>query len=331
MRGGQRLLINAAELTPPGAPFVQLPDGFRQIDFSAVPRNAVERRITRPKLSRLRASFGAVIASKRADDAPIISHMPWMAGAIGRAKRMLRSSAPHMAFAFNFTDLPVGRRRALLHTSLRDVSRFCVFSSFERDLYADYFDLPLDRFQRLDWTQDIPVPAPGPGSLPPASYVVAVGGEGRDYGTLVRAAERLPHIPFVVVARPYNMVAPLPTNVELRVNLPFDQTFRLMADASCMVTPLRSRETCCGHITLVSGHLLGVPMISTMSEATREYTDDVALCEPGDDCALAELIAHHHAQAGTLRAEAAARVPEKATRYSRDGWREPIADFLHPA
>ncbi len=38
-----------------------------------------------------------------------------------------------------------------------------------------------------------------------------------------------------------------------------------------MLVPLRSRQTCCGHITLVRAKLLGLPIATTHAYATDEY------------------------------------------------------------
>ena len=212
---------------------------------------------------------------------PIISHLPRMTAAVSTFELLMRTRAPHLAFSFNFTELPEGVARSYLARAFRSVDEFFVFSEYERGLYSDHFSLPRDRLTRLIWTQDVPLAADEPSPFEINSYVSAIGGEGRDYVTLIAAAERLPHIEFVIVARPYNRIPSLPINVRLLQNVPLASTWRIAAESACLVVPLRDRTTCCGHITIVSGELLGLPVISTASEATREYTEDVALCEPG--------------------------------------------------
>jgi hypothetical protein len=92
--------------------------------------------------------------------------------------------------------------------------------------------------------------------------------------------------------------------------------------------PLKSRTTCCGHITLVSGELLGIPLISTFSDATLEYTEDVARCEPGNADALSHLIRDHHENVQLHKAAAAARVPSKLAKYDRKHWGEAVSGSL---
>ena len=320
-----RWVVNVSELTAPGAKFVDMPAGVGRLDFSAIPRNRLERWVQKPRISRYRAALEAVAASQ---GMPIISHLPRMTAAVSTFELLMRTRAPHLAFSFNFTELPEGAARSYLARAFRSVDEFFVFSEFERALYSDYFSLPKDRLTRLIWTQDVPVAAEEPSPFPTNSYVSAIGGEGRDYATLIAAAERLPDIEFVVVARPYNRLPSLPPNVRLLHNMALASTWRLAVESACLVVPLRDRTTCCGHITIVSGELLGIPVISTSSEATREYTEDVALCDPGDTDALAGLIRNHFDQAAERKAQAAARVPSKLVKYDRNQWQTAIQHSL---
>ncbi len=74
-----------------------------------------------------------------------------------------------------------------------------------------------------------------------------------------------------------------------------------------MLVPLKTRETCCGHITLVSTKLLGLPMITTRAYATREYVEGreaVLECEPGDVTAFTALAQRLVDERDVLRAVA---------------------------
>lgn len=322
---GDRVVTNISELSAKGAEFVRLPAGYARRDFSALPQNALERMVTRPKVSRLRAAW---MGAATARGGPIVSHLPRTTAAVGHALAALRSASPHLAFSFNFTRLPTGPDRRRLRSSFLRVSRFCVFSEYERQLYPRNFRLPEDVFVRTMWTQPPPVASPDAGPLPPKTYVSAVGGEGRDYGTLIRAAEMLPHIDFVIVARPHNIGGVLPANVRLFFNLAAAATWRIVADSTCTVVPLETADTCCGHITLTSTRLLGVPTISTRSEATREYTEGMSLCDPSDHRALADLIADHHSNWESATDAARARVPDYMKLHDRENWAPVVADFL---
>jgi hypothetical protein len=324
-REGRRWIVNVSELTAPGEPFVELPPGIERVDFSGLPRNAAERLVRRPRLSRYRAALEAVFASR---GMPIISHLPRMTAAVSTFQSLVGRSAPHLAFSFNFTELPSGVGRSYLTQAYRRIDEFFVFSAYERKLYSEYFSLPEERFTRLIWTQAPPVVAKEPSPFARNSYVSAIGGEGRDYATLIAAAERLPDIDFVIIARPYNRLPRLPANVRLMTNVPLEGTWRIAMESSCLIVPLKTTTTCCGHITLVAGELLGIPVISTFSEATREYTEDLATCEPGDAVALSQLIRHHHDESPSLKAAATARIPAKLAKYDRGHWNVAIDKSL---
>ena len=318
-------VLNVADLSRVGDEFVDLPEGFHRRDFSGLPQNALERLIRRPKLSRYRAAWCAALTAK---EGAIISHLPRMTAAVSNACHSLGRSAPHLAFSFNFTDLPVGSDLERFKRALPHVDRFCVYSEYERELYPEYFGLDVDRFVRVNWTQHIPSVSPISGARASGSYVSAIGGEGRDYAGLIEAAKMLPDIQFVIVARPGNVGPEIPGNVELRYNIPADEAWRIAVDSSVVVVPLKSRFTCCGHITIVSAELLGLPVISTVSEATKEYTADATLCEPGDTVALAGLIENAHRKWENFRADAEKRVPQKQRDYDRSQWTGIVSDFL---
>ncbi|WP_162888088.1 glycosyltransferase family 4 protein [Sphingomonas mesophila] len=320
-------VINIGELVPKSDEFVELPTGVQRVDFSGLPESTLERLVIKPRLSRYRAAVEAAWAAK---DAALISHLPAMTAAVSLACRAFHRTPPHLAFSFNFTELPVGRRRDYFQAALKEVTQFCVFSEFERKLYSDHFNLDLARIKRINWTQHPPRPSDHPAPLARRSYVAAVGGEGRDYATLLKAAKLLPGIPFLIVARPHNIAGDLPPNVRFMCNLPLEQTWRIAVDSTTMVVPLKSRTTCCGHITLVGSQLLGLPVVTTESEATREYTESpsVAQCAPGDFTALAGLIEKRHLNWKADHEVAQDQVASCLVRYDRQQWAALVSDFL---
>ena len=235
----ERRIVNVAEL-PRGAHFVNLRPGIDRLDFSGLPANALERFVKKPKIARYRAALGAVLA---ADGMPIISHLPRMTAAVCMAQGLTGRHAPHLAFSFNFTELPEGFARRYMTSAFRSVNEFFVYSEYEREVYPRYFSQPQERFKSLLWAQTPPAVAFGETPFKPNSYISAVGGEGRDYATLLNAAELLPEIKFVIIARPRNQVGSLPKNVRLFMNMPSELTWRIASDSSCLVVPLKSATT----------------------------------------------------------------------------------------
>lgn len=317
--------VNAFELNEKGAPFVDPGPQFQAIDVTALPGNAVERIVTRPRLSRLRAAGEAVALAK---GAPIITHLPRLAGAVAGVQKMGRTRSAHLAFSFNFTDLPVGLERAWFRQVLGRVERFVTFSAFEAEMYPAYFGLDAGRFTPILWAQAVPDVSDAPTPFTGQEYVCAIGGEGRDYRTLTEAARLLPEITFVVIARAHSDTGPALPNVHVLRNQPAPVTWRIAKDARFMVLPLRDDRTCCGHITIASAQLLGIPVISTYSQATREYVAKSSTCPPGDPRALADLIAATYAQPVTPLQINGMTAEQAAMRYDRDNWVAPIRDFL---
>lgn len=287
-------VVNVAELAAPGWRFVADEIDLPGIDWrfhSAAPRNLIERIVRKPRLARYRAALAAARDARRAD--VLMSHMPIMTATAARAMRLAKAKPPHLAISFNFTDLPHGARLRTMRDLLRDVDRFLVYSTAEQRLYAELFGIEPARIDFLHWPMATPETAAGP---PPVAgrYICAVGGEARDYGTLVGAMRALPDVPLVIVTRPGRVdQAALPANVRLLHNLPGPEFWAVVRHSVMSVVPLRDGETNCGHITLVGSMLLGRPIVATRSAGIADYVADgetARLCEPGDADAMAAAI-----------------------------------------
>lgn len=317
--------VSAYELNPEGSPFVDLGEGFVSQDVSALPRNALERRITRPRLSRIRAAAQAVALS-RGD--PIITHLPRLTATVAGLQKLSRNRSRHLGFSFNFTRLPAGPSLELFRSVLSRVDQFITFSRYEVDLYAGHFEIAADRIRSMLWAQATPEVGIAPTPFTGQSYVCALGGEGRDYATLSKAARLLPHITFVVIARTYNAIGPDAPNVRVLCDIPAPMAWRIAQESRLMALPLLTRDTCCGHITLVAAKLLGVPTVSTFSLATRDYIADDCTCPPGDPQALAALIGAAYDNHIALRDEARAGIAAAEAAHGRHHWQRAVTDFL---
>lgn len=256
------------------------------------PRNRLERAIRRPHLGRWRAAAEAARAARStANSAMLVSHLPMMAVATNVMRRVFCPGVPHIAFAFNFTDLPQGKRRAFLTRALAGIDEFVVFSRFERGLYAETLGLPEARIRFLPWAMEAPIPGPEsplPPDLRARGYLSAIGGEGRDYALLAEVMRARPDQRMVIVARPYSLSGiRFPENVTVFTNLPGPVTWRIAADARALAIPLKTETTACGHITMVGAQLLGLPLIVTRSQGVADYVtpDQTAQIVPAGDAA----------------------------------------------
>lgn len=259
---------------------------------SGRPRNALERMIRHPALARWRAAATAARSARARDDAVLVSHLPGMAAATNLMRRAICPKTRHIAFAFNFTDLPQGRRRAWFRHALRGIDEFVVFSHFERPLYAAHFGISEDRIRFLPWAMERPVPGPHNPvqDIVAAGYLCAIGGEARDYALLADVMRRKPEVPLVIVARPYSIAGlTFPPNVRVFTNLPAPETWRIAVDSRGLLIPLKTDTTACGHITLVGAQLLGLPLVITRSRGVEDYVTDgetARLVTAGDADAL---------------------------------------------
>ena len=179
-------------------------DGVRMEFARCVPKYALEKRLPF-NLARLRGSFEAVQLARRTGAKALVTHGPTIAAWCALFARALRVKVPIVAHSFNFTELPTGVKRAVFSLALSQIDQFIVFSTMERKLYADAFALPIDRFGFVHWGVLPPKPGAPETPLEQGDYVSAIGGNARDYRTLMEVARHLPDIRFVLVVRPHSL------------------------------------------------------------------------------------------------------------------------------
>jgi len=222
-------------------------------------------------LTRYRAAAELAAAARQNPFDLVISHGPlataWTAEVLGRAK----AEAFHLAYAFNFTDLPTGLRRAFFTRAFAKVDRFVVFTRAEQQLYAEYFGIPAHKLVRAPWGVS-PTLSALPARTIEGPYFAALGGEARDYETLCAAARLRPDLRFVVIARPWNFAGiTAPANMDVRFDLPLAEALGLVAHAEAAIVPLRGRETPCGLVTVVGGMHLGKAQVVTEAAGVADY------------------------------------------------------------
>ena len=221
---------------------------------------------------------------------------------------LIAPGRPHVAFAFNYTHLPDGRRLDLSHRYFQNVTEFVVFSRYEAELYADLFELPSSRFTFLPWAMQVPEVA---SHHPPpfdGAYISAIGGEGRDYQVLAEAMRAAPDLRLAIVARPARIEGiDFPQNVKVFTNLPAPVTWAIAQRSCGMVIPLRTDRTPNGHVTLVGAQLLGVPLAVTRSAGVADYVDTATalLVAPQDARDMADALRNLVEDTGAAQTRAA--------------------------
>ena len=236
------------------------------------PLSWLEHKLRFSSLALTRACHRAVRFAQREGASLLISHDPKTTYRCAEVNRRAKHPIPHLAWSFNFASLPRGLKRRLMIAAFRDVDRFIVFSTMERELYANYFDLPIDRFTTIHWAMGaLPMNPPDRPSID-GDYICSLGGNARDYPTLMAAMTLLPEIRLVAVVRPNNLQGlTVPPNVTVRTNIPFPEATNILNYSRFTVVPLIGSEVPCGHVTIVVAMQFGVAPIVTRSTGLDDY------------------------------------------------------------
>ena len=258
--------------------------------ISAPVPGKLARRLPGPSFSRIRAGLQARTRLAAIPFDLLVSHGPRMSYYM---QRIANPAIPHLAWSFNFTDLPTGYRLDAMRRSFAKIDRFISFSRVECPLYAQLFEVPIDRFKFAYWGVNPPIRAPLPRRIA-QPYFAALGGEARDYVTLCDAARRMPHLHFAAVVRPHSLrELDVPDNMRIFVNLPLEEAWSIVWHAEAAIVPLRDAQTPNGHVTLVGGMHLGKAQIVTDSSGVADYLEQretALLVPPRDPASLARAI-----------------------------------------
>jgi len=246
-----------------------------------------------PNLNTPVAAIRAVIYAKRKNARLLITIDPRLAFWCGFFCRVLFIKIDHFSFSFNFAELPKQWKQRLFSFGFQQLKGLRVHSQMEKLLYSEYFGIALDRIEVRLWSVNIPEVSPDPPVLD-EPYVSAVGGNARDYGTLLAAARMLSTVPMVWVVRPENITGlDLPAHVHVLSNIPYPRAMNVVANSRLTVVPLRDAQVPCGHVTLVSGMFLKTPIVATNSAGISDYVIDGwngLLCKPSNSSDMAEKI-----------------------------------------
>jgi glycosyltransferase involved in cell wall biosynthesis len=279
-----------------------------------------EKLTRRHNIGMLRACLNAVRRAAKGPARLLITQDPRATFLCALFCRVLRVSIGHYVFSFNFPTLPLGFKLRLMRYAFRQVDQFSVHSSMERDLYSRYFGIPKDRICLRLWSIGVPAVSPKY-PLQEGRYVSSIGGNGRDYRTLLEAALRLPEIPFVLVVRPKSLVGlEVPANVKVIVNAPFEEAMNIMQHSALTVLPLSGSTVPCGHVTLVCAMHLARAVVATESAGIYDYVRsgyNGALCEPFSPDKMAQAIAELWANPAEI-----ARLSENNRRFGTENCTE---------
>jgi glycosyltransferase involved in cell wall biosynthesis len=289
-----RLIVCCSEISDPNWRWIERSLSRDELRFEFVtclPANWIERNFKLLNLARIRGCAQAVRTAKRGQALVLVTHGPTLAAWCGIFGALFRLKSRLLAHSFNFTRLPSKAKGTIFRLGLKQADRFVTFSNIEREVYSRTFRLPQHRFDFVYWGANGPIVSD---SNVNGDYVSAIGGNARDYPTLMKAARLLPHIRFVVIGRPENFEGlDIPLNVTWHVNTTVKFAMSLLKHSRFMVLPLTSSEVPCGHVTIVAAMLLGKAMIVTASSGVDDYVkanENALVCPVSNANALSTLI-----------------------------------------
>ena len=236
-------------------------------------------------LARLRAAWHAFNKANQGNSL-LVSHGPRPALYSSAIASYRNHQLPHLVYSFNFTQLPTGIQHRLMAKAYQQPQKFVTYSTAERQLYANYFGIPIDRIDMIHWSVHRPEIDRGAPRLIEGDYVCALGSQGRDFQTLFAALKLLPSVRLIVVTHAeYLKGLEIPDNVTVLTNIPLTQAHNILLHSRLMIVPLRNNEVPCGHVTIVSGMFFGKPMVVTDSSGVHDYIEDGRTglyCEAGN-------------------------------------------------
>ncbi len=267
------LIINCAVETQKGAFFEPHTENkLRWMHFSASDAPKIPIFGRHSQLLRISACHRAARAAKDFDAAIVVTHGPRISFLVQYFLTLYGYRGPHLAFTFNYPKLPTGLKAIVHHRGFKAIDRFVVFSTMERRMYHEYFNIPLDRVEFMHWGVEPPRLDPADYPLVSGDYLCALGGNSRDYRTFIESVKRLPEVNVVMVVRPENLVGlDLPPNVRVMTNIPFAHAMNVLAFSRFMVLPLDRADVPCGHVTLVNAMHLGKAFAITRSAGIADY------------------------------------------------------------
>ncbi len=230
-----------------------------------------------PKHSAIGRSYCALKSTLKAKKSAsvLVSHGPTPTSYVGLLAEKICPETPHLAFSFNFTELPQGKKRDLMASAYQQPTRFVCYSTFEQNLYAEYFGIPLSSIDMIYWSQTEVATEVNEQATESGRYICALGTQGRDYQSLFSAMKKLPNIKLVAVVSPaYIEGLVIPENVIIRNNIPLSQAFNILKFSEFMVLPLRNSQIPCGHSTIVSSMFFKKTILISNAITVSDYITD---------------------------------------------------------
>ena len=141
--------------------------------------------------------------------------------------------------------------------------------------YQSDFKIPRNHIQILNdpWSPDYEKKLP---NISSGNYVFSGGEAARDWDLVLRIAEKLPEISFMIIARKnlWHTELPTPQNVEIRFDASLQEFYSEIKKSRFVILPIKGEVTA-GLSVLIRSALLGKLVISTKTPSTQYYYPEI--------------------------------------------------------
>lgn len=202
----------------------------------------------------------------------VITVFPQLASAVGIQQSLSwKYGKPVVAWLFNVGTCSNGMRKWMAQASLRHIDRFVVHTRREREIYSQWLNLPIERFEFVPY-QSSPISIDFEEEMD-HPFIASLGSAHRDFPTLFQAVERL-NIPTIVASGKSALAGlQVPDNVQTPLGIDRSECFRLAQQGRINIVPLKPREgiTAAGQVTIVEAMFMGRPLIATRCNGVEDY------------------------------------------------------------
>jgi hypothetical protein len=240
-----------------------------------ISRFEIVRQMLSPRLLRLR---------KRWTGEDVVLVMSWYLLPILLLMRLRLLRRPRRLVSLGAFVHDVRLRQAvnlLLRAFQVDRLEFIVFSDAERRNLVDVVGFPSARVHRVVYRGKIPDSVGAP--EPDGDHIFTGGYSNRDYQTFFAAVEPLKD-DVIAAASALSELPKPPPNVDLRLDIPWDEFEELIGRCALLVLPLRAGGEACGQGVLFRAIQRNRPVVATRHDSLIEYLgDDYAGFVPPND------------------------------------------------
>ena len=223
-------------------------------------------------------------------------------------------------------------RKVMFGFAFKNKNFFFTVNNYELlNEYQKYISMSFPHNKIFELKDHYVNPIIAEGEVSEQNYIFTGGENSRDWSTLFRAAELIPEVKFLCVARKrlFSKIKP-PPNVVMYFDIDYTQFINLMKNCCLVALPL-NKDIPAGLLVMFDAVALGKPVIITRTSITQNYIVDAEtgiLIDKNDYNALANNILElmHNKKRRDLIAN---KMRDKLfTEYSASNYSQKIEDIL---